>query len=80
MKSITNTLLLLNLLFERKYASDRPKEFYSENKIDFQNMVIDKCDFGKENSFSLTLKKFLKKHHKNYDAPFLLIILEYFIF
>lgn len=57
----------LFVIFERKYASDRPKEFYSENVINFNHKVINKCTFGKENSFSHELKRFIKKNHNSYD-------------
>lgn len=57
----------LFVIFERKYANDRPKEFYTETEYSFKNMVLTKGYFSRENSFSFEVKKYIKKHYKEYD-------------
>ena len=48
------------VIFERKSASDRPAEFYSENEYNFNYKFIEKGSIGRENSFS-----FKPKHLQN---------------
>lgn len=57
----------LFVIFERQAASDRTKQFYAENEIDFKHMFLKKGVFGKENSFSFELKKYIKKNYRDYD-------------
>ena len=57
----------LDVIFERKSASDRPKEFYSENEYKFNVTFLKKGAFGKENSNTSELVKFIKLNHRNYD-------------
>ena len=57
----------LFVIFERKYAKDRPANFYSEKEYNFNNIVFDKGYLCKENSFTCKLKKYIKENHKKFD-------------
>lgn len=57
----------LEVIFERKSASDRPENFYSNNIYNFKHSFLKGGSFGKENSNTGELVKFLKVHHKEYD-------------
>lgn len=57
----------LHVIFERKSASDRPKDFYNGNVYNFSHTFLTKGAFGKENSNTSELVKFLKEHHQDYD-------------
>lgn len=57
----------LFVIFERRYAKDRPTNFYSEKNFEFNNIVYDNGYLCKENSFTFKLKKYIKENHKNYD-------------
>ena len=57
----------LFVIFERKYAKDRPADFYTEKNYEFKNIVLEKGYFSKENSLSFAVKNYIKKHHKEYD-------------
>uniref|UniRef100_UPI002602AB3B hypothetical protein n=1 Tax=uncultured Methanobrevibacter sp. TaxID=253161 RepID=UPI002602AB3B len=60
-------LIDLDVLFERTAASDRPKDFYDENNIQFNATFLKDCYFGAENTFTSKVKNYIKKHHKEYD-------------
>ena len=60
-------LIDLDVIFERTSASDRPKDFYAGNNIQFNVQFIHGCYFGAENTFTSKVKKYIKKHHKEYD-------------
>ena len=57
----------LDVIFERKAASDRPKEFYSENTYNFNVIFLKRGAFSKENSNTSELVNYIKKNHQNYD-------------
>lgn len=57
----------LFVVFERKSASDRPKEFYTENTYDFEHQFIEKGAFSKENSFSFIPKRYIKANRNKFD-------------
>lgn len=57
----------LDVIFERKKASDRPADFYNENKYEFNALFLKHGAFGKEQSNTGELKRYLKKHHNEYD-------------
>lgn len=57
----------LFVIFERKYARNRPQEFYTDKEYSFKNMFFDNGYIGDENSFTFKLKNFIKNNHKNYD-------------
>ncbi len=56
----------LDVIFERRKASDRPKDFYTNNNYDFNVTFLKRGAFSKENSNTGELKRFLKKHHQDY--------------
>ncbi len=50
----------LTVIFERTTASDREKEFYSENKFNFKTIFLHGLKFGTENTLSNGVVKHLK--------------------
>lgn len=57
----------IQVIFERIKAKDRPASFYSENHYDFPVIFLKHGSFDKENSYSSALRRYIKKHHKEYD-------------
>lgn len=57
----------LDVIFERKSNSNRPKDFYYKEVCNFNVKFLSGIYFGEENHFSFALKRFIKKNHKNYD-------------
>ena len=57
----------LDVIFERKSASDRPADFYNCNRYDFNVMFLKKGAFSKENSNTGELKQYIKENFKKYD-------------
>ena len=57
----------LDVIFERKKASDRPDEYYFEKQYDFNCIFLKRGAFSNENSNTSELVKYLKKHHGEYD-------------
>lgn len=57
----------LDVIFERKAASDRPKDFYNINGYAFNVMFLKKGAFKAENSNTKELKEFIAKNYSNYD-------------
>ena len=60
-------LMDIQVIFERKKAKDRPASFYSDNKYNFPHTFLKYGSFAKENNFSGSLKRYIKKHHQEYD-------------
>lgn len=61
-------LTSIRVLFERTSAKDRPESFYANNEYDFPVIFFKKGYFGRENSRSNELKKYIKKHYQKYDT------------
>ena len=57
----------LTVLFERNKAKDRPAEFYSANKYDFNVITLKDSYIGNEGSLSNKVKQHIKSHHDEYD-------------
>lgn len=57
----------LDVIFEREKASDRPIDFYAENNIQFNAMILKGCYLGKENTFTGKVRKYIKENHSKYD-------------
>jgi len=57
----------LDVIFERTKAKDRPDSFYSENIYNFNVKFITKGYFGRENSNTNQVVKYIAKNHNNYD-------------
>ena len=57
----------LTVIFERKKAKNRPKEFYSETDYKFNAIVLKHGYMGNEGSFSGRVKSHIRKHRKEYD-------------
>ncbi len=57
----------LDVIFERKSAKDRSKDFYNYLDFKFNAIFLKRGAFGNENSNTNELKKYLKKHHQKYD-------------
>ena len=58
----------IQVIFERTAASDRPESFYSENHYNFPVIFLKRGAFGRENTSSGELKKYIKEHHQEYDT------------
>ena len=57
----------LDVIFERKSASDRPKNFYNCNNFHFNVRFLKRGAFSKENSNTGELKKYIAEHYKEYN-------------
>ncbi len=57
----------LHVIFERNKASDRPDDFYNCHNYQFKYTFLKKGSFSRENSNTNELKKYIKKHHQEYD-------------
>ena len=57
----------LDVIFERRKAKDRPDDFYNENQYDFHTIFLKRGAFGKEQSNTGELKRYIKEHHNEYD-------------
>ena len=57
----------IQVIFEREKAKDRPASFYATNKYEFPVIFLKGGEFSNENTFTGKLKKYLKKHHQEYD-------------
>lgn len=57
----------LDVIFERKSASDRPKDFYNCNRYDFNVKFLKKGAFSKENSNTKELKEYIANNYSQYD-------------
>ena len=69
--SIFNELAKLTniqVVFERTSAKDRPSSFYEKNEYNFPVLFFKKGYFGNENTSSKELKKYIKRHHQDFDA------------
>lgn len=55
------------VIFERTKAKDRPDAFYNCNEYNFPRLFLKHGYFGNENTRSNELKKYLKRHHQEYD-------------
>ena len=64
---VKNSEIDLQVIFERKSASDRPTEFYNAKEMNFKYMFLKGGAFGKENSNTKELKNYIREHHKEYD-------------
>lgn len=60
-------LTSFDVIFERSRAKDRPDSFYAKNEYNFSHVFLKHGYFSSENTFSGELKKYIKKHHKEYD-------------
>ncbi len=63
-----NKLTDIQVIFEREKAKDRPASFYGANKYDFPVIFFNSCYFSNENTFTGKVKKYVKKHHSEYDV------------
>lgn len=64
---VKNSEIDLQVIFERKSASDRPSDFYNAKEMNFKYMFLKGGAFGKENSNTKELKNYIKDNHKEYD-------------
>lgn len=55
------------VIFERNKAKDRPDSFYNCNEYNFPHLILKRGYFGKENSNTGELVKYLKQHHQEHD-------------
>ena len=62
-----NKLTDIQVLFERTKAKDRPDSFYANNEYNFPAIFFKHGAFSRENTFTGELKKYIKKHHQEYD-------------
>lgn len=59
--------LELDVIFERKSASDRPKDFYNCDKFDFNAMFLKRGAFSREQSNTGELTRYIRDNFKKYD-------------
>lgn len=57
----------LDVIFELKKAKNRTESFYKYNEYHFNHIPLKLHPIGKENVFGGALKKYIKKHYKEYD-------------
>ena len=57
----------LTVIFERTKASDRPDEFYSANRYNFECIFLTDHYIGNEGTTSNKVKDYIKKYHKSFD-------------
>lgn len=57
----------LTVIFERTKASDRPDDFYTANKYNFEHIFLTDGYVGNEGTISNKVKKYIKKNHQNFD-------------
>lgn len=57
----------VDVIFERKEAKNRTKDFYQFNKYEFNCIDLKLHPIGKENAFGYKLTRYIKKYHKDYD-------------
>ena len=57
----------LTVIFERNKESDRPDEFYVENKYDFESITLEDGYIGTDGSYSNKVKEYIKEHHQEFD-------------
>ncbi len=57
----------IQVIFERESAKDRPSSFYEDNEYNFPVIFFKKGYFSNENTCSSELRKYIKKHHQEYD-------------
>ncbi len=53
----------ITVIFERHSNSDRNRDFYVNNKLDFPHIFIKGLPLGKENCFSTAIKNHIKNNH-----------------
>ena len=58
----------IEVIFERKKATDRPASFYADNKYNFPHQFLKYGSIAYENNISGSLKRYIKKHHLEYDV------------
>lgn len=57
----------LTVIFERKQASDRNKDFYLDKPENFKCITLTTGYIGKEGSLSSQVKDYIKKHSEDFD-------------
>lgn len=65
--NLLNKDMDLDVIFERKKASNRVDDFYKDNVYDFNHIFLKRGAFGEEQSNTGELVKYLKVHAKEYD-------------
>ena len=58
----------LHVIFERTNAKDRPDAFYNAKHYKFKCTFLRKGAFGRENSNTNELRKFISEHHHEYNV------------
>lgn len=58
----------IQVIFERKKAADRPASFYQDNKYNFPHQFLKYGSIAYENNISGALKRYIKKHHQEFDV------------
>ena len=57
----------IDVIFELKKAKNRTDSFYKFNKYDFNTINLKLHPIGAENVWGGALKRYIKKHHQEYD-------------
>ena len=57
----------LTVIFERNKENNRPDDYYVNNDYHFNSITLTKGYIGNDGSYSSMVKKYIKKHHDEYD-------------
>ena len=57
----------LTVIFERKTEKSRPEGYYNFDNLNFNHIVLTKGAVGDAGSISGEVKKYIKKHHQEFD-------------
>ena len=57
----------VDVIFELEKAKNRTESFYKYNKYEFNNIKLRLHPLAKENVWGGALRRYIKKHHKEYD-------------
>ena len=65
--NILSELTDIQVIFERRSAKDRHDSFYANNKYNFPLIFFERGAFSNENTTTGELRRYIKKHHQEYD-------------
>ena len=57
----------LTVIFERKKEKSRPDSYYNFNNLNFNHIILESGEFGDAGSISCEVKRYIKKHHQEFD-------------
>ena len=57
----------LTVIFERKKEKSRPDSYYNYDNLNFNHIILKHGAVGNDGSISCEVKKYIKKHHQEFD-------------